>query len=297
MCNIYFCGIMKKDRREVDLVVLSDIHLGTYGCQAKEVLRYLKSIKPKRLILNGDIFDIWQFKKRYWPSSHMKVVKQIISLAAEGVDTYYITGNHDEIFRKFSGLVLGKFHVVNEVQMDLAGGKAWFFHGDVFDMIIQNSKWLAKLGSIGYDILILANSIINYFARKFNRPKVSMSKKIKDNVKSAVKYITNFEDTAARIGYKRGFSYVVCGHIHKSQHRTVKVETGEIVYLNSGDWVENLTALEYDKGEWSVYEYKNDFAIHKGSPVENDKELAIVDLKPDVLLKKMFVEFNKNSTL
>jgi UDP-2,3-diacylglucosamine pyrophosphatase LpxH len=284
---------MKKSRRKVDIVVLSDIHLGTYGCQAKELLKYLKSIKPKILVLNGDIMDIWQFKKRYWPRPHMKVVKQLVSFASEGVKTYYITGNHDEILRKFSGLSLGSFHIVNDLELELKTGKAWFFHGDVFDIVIQNSKWLAKLGSVGYDLLIVLNNLINYVSQLLGRPKVSMSKKIKDNVKSAVRYIHNFEETAARVGVRRGYNYVVCGHIHKAQMRDVELDGNRITYLNSGDWIENLTALEYRKGEWSIYDFRQDTALQQRQEEVFDREMALVDLQPDVLLAKMYHEFQK----
>jgi UDP-2,3-diacylglucosamine pyrophosphatase LpxH len=282
---------MAKSRRKVDVVVISDVHLGTYGCQAKELLNYLKSIEPKKLVLNGDIMDIWQFKKSYWPRAHMKVVKQLVSFASEGVKTYYVTGNHDEILRKFSGLNLGSFHIVNDFVLELKDGKAWFFHGDVFDVVIQNSKWLAKLGAVGYDLLILINTIINYFSLMMGKSKVSMSKRIKDNVKTAVKYINNFEKTAIRIGLNKGYKYVACGHIHKPQLKEETFEKGKITYLNSGDWVENLTALEYNKGQWSIYEYRKDSTMHEEQEVEFDKEMALVDLKPNVLLAKMFHEF------
>jgi UDP-2,3-diacylglucosamine pyrophosphatase LpxH len=282
---------MNAEKREIDLVVLSDVHLGTYGCQAAELLKYLKSIKPGTLILNGDILDIWQFKKSYWPRAHMKVIKQIIGMAADGTKTYYITGNHDEILRKFSGLNLGLFHMVNDLKLKLEGGDAWFFHGDVFDVIIQNSKWLAKLGAVGYDLLIMVNTFINYFSQLMGKPKVSMSKKIKDNVKSAVKYINNFEETAARIGFSKGFKYVVCGHIHKVQHRRISFGDEELIYLNSGDWVESLTALEYNKGKWAIYEYKKDPTMDIDIDMDFDKELAVVDLEPNVILAKMFHEF------
>jgi len=282
---------MNKNKRKVEIVVLSDIHLGTYGCQANALKKYLKSVQPEKLILNGDIMDIWQFKKRYWPKSHMKVVKQIVSLAAEGVKTYYITGNHDEILRKFAGMKLGSFHIVNDLKIDLPDGKAWFFHGDVFDVIIQNSKWLAKLGAVGYDILILINVLINYLARIFGIKKISMSKRIKDNVKSALKYIDNFEETAARAGQKKGFKYVICGHIHQAQKRIVKFEQGEITYLNSGDWIENLTALEYNKGKWKVYEYNKDPLMKEEKTEDSEKELVMIDLSANSLLKNMLEEF------
>lgn len=284
---------MKKNKRKVEIVVISDTHLGTHGCRANELLKYLKSINTNKLILNGDIMDIWQFKKSYWPRVHMKVVKQIVAMAAAGVDTYYITGNHDEILRKFSGLKLGTFQVVNNLELELKGGKAWFFHGDVFDVIIQNSKWLAKIGAIGYDLLIRLNAFVNNITLLMGKPKVSMSKRIKDNVKSAVKYINNFEETAAIVAQRKGFKYVVCGHIHKAQKRIIKLEEGQIMYLNSGDWVENLTALEYAHDEWKVYEFDKDPIVKKEHITieEFDREMAIVDLHPDILLAKMLHEF------
>ena len=133
-------------KRKLDILVLSDIHLGTYGCHAKELLHYLKTIKPKIVVLNGDIIDIWQFSKRYWPKSHMKVVKTFMTWMSKGVKFYYVTGNHDEMLRRFEGFKMGSFKIVNKIVLDLDNGKkAWFFHGDVFDVTMQHSKWLAKL--------------------------------------------------------------------------------------------------------------------------------------------------------
>ena len=165
--------------RSVDLVVISDVHLGTYGCNAKELLLYIKSIDPKIVILNGDIIDIWQFKKRYWPKSHMKVIKYILKWITQGKEIYYVTGNHDEMLRKFKGFKMGKFVIVNKVILTLNGEKAWFFHGDVFDVTMQYSKWIAKLGGVGYDFLILINSFINFILEKTGRNKMSFSKRIK----------------------------------------------------------------------------------------------------------------------
>ena len=170
----------KTKRRKLDILVLSDIHLGTYGCHAKELLYYLKTVNPKTVILNGDIVDIWQFSKRYWPKSHMKVVKHIMGWMSKGVKIYYITGNHDEMLRKFVGFKMGSLRIVNKVVLDLDGGKkAWFFHGDVFDVTMQHSKWLAKLGAVGYDTLILINRFVNFISAKvFNKGKKN-EKKIK----------------------------------------------------------------------------------------------------------------------
>lgn len=247
----------KAKKRKLDILVLSDIHLGTFGCHAKELLHYLKTIKAKTVILNGDIIDIWQFNKRYWPKSHMKVVKHLMAWMSKGVKIYYVTGNHDEMLRKFVGFKMGSFKIVNKVILELDNNtKAWVFHGDVFDVTMQHSKWLAKLGAVGYDTLILINRVVNFVSEKiFRRGKLSLSKKIKNSVKSAVKFINNFEQTAADIAISNHYDFVVCGHIHQPEMREISNEHGKVMYLNSGDWIENLSALEYVEGEWSVYRF------------------------------------------
>ncbi len=249
---------MKIKKREVDVVVVSDVHLGTYGCHAKELLQYLKSIKPKRLILNGDIIDIWQFNKRYWPTSHMQVIKHITGLIAKDVKVYYVTGNHDEMLRRFVGFKMGSLKIVNKVVLNLDGKKAWIFHGDVFDVTMKHAKWLAKLGAVGYDALIILNRGVNFISQKMGRGKISLSKKIKNSVKGAVKFINAFEQTAADIGISNEYDFVICGHIHQPEIREIKNESGAITYMNSGDWIENLTSLEYNDGAWSIYKYHED---------------------------------------
>ncbi len=245
-------------KRKVEVAVISDVHLGTYGCHAKELVLYLKSIKPEVLVLNGDLIDIWQFSKRYWPASHMKVIKQITSMLGKGVKVYYITGNHDEMLRRFSGQSMGNLEIVNKVVLNLDGKKAWMFHGDVFDVTMQHSKWLSKMGGFGYEFLIVLNKAVNFISQKLGKGKLSFSKKIKNSVKGAVKYINNFEDTVADIGIENGYDYVVCGHIHQPEIRKMKTDKGEITYLNSGDWIENLTSLEYNEGKWSLYYFDKD---------------------------------------
>jgi UDP-2,3-diacylglucosamine pyrophosphatase LpxH len=280
---------MKQSRRKVDLVVISDVHLGTRGCHAKELLQYLKSIKPQKVILNGDIIDIWQFKKRYFPKSHMQVVKQIMSWMAKGVKIYYVTGNHDEMLRKFEGHKFGSLEIVNKVVLDLEEGKGWFFHGDVFDVTMQHSKWLAKLGSVGYDLLIILNRLINWVSKKMGRGKISLSKKIKNSVKSAVKFINNFEQVAADIGIDNQYQYVVCGHIHQPEIKDFSNEKGSITYLNSGDWIENLTSLEYHKGKWSLYQYDpSHYTIELAfiSNIHSNKELFQIMVQEFAILQK-----------
>ena len=260
--------------RNVDLVVISDVHLGTYGCKAKELLHYLNSIQPKTLVLNGDIIDIWQFKKSYFPKSHLKVIRKIISFATKNTVVYYITGNHDETFRKFTDFELGKLKVCNKVCFEIDDKKTWIFHGDVFDASVQHSKWIAKLGGKGYDLLIVINNIVNWFLGKMGKEKYSFSKKIKNNVKKAVKYIGDFEMTASELAIENNYDYVICGHIHQPQIRQVVTKKGSCTYLNSGDWIENLSALEYHDKEWKIYHYEE----HKHSLKEDDSlELPVMD--------------------
>lgn len=263
--------------RKVDLIILSDVHLGTYGCRAKELLHYLNSVQPKMLILNGDIIDIWQFKKRYFPRKHLSVLKKIIGLAAKGTEVVYITGNHDEMLRKFTDLEMGKITLVNKKVLQFKNGKkAWIFHGDVFDASVQHSKWIAKLGGAGYDLLIRLNNVINWFLAKMGREKYSLSKRIKKSVKKAVKYISDFETTASELAIEKGYDYVVCGHIHQPQIREIETRKGKCVYLNSGDWIENLTALEYHKGKWSLYSYEEN---KNNLNLKNEEEAADMTLE------------------
>ena len=187
----------------------------------------------------------------------MKVVKHLMGWTSKGIKIYYIPGNHDEMLRKFAGWKLGSLQIVNKVVLELENDeKAWFFHGDVFDVTMQHSKWLAKLGAIGYDTLILINRFVNFVSENiFNQGKISLSKKIKNGVKSAVKFINSFENTAAEIGISNNYQYVVCGHIHQPEMREISTEEGKIMYLNSGDWIENSTSLEYFENAWHLYHY------------------------------------------
>lgn len=281
----------KQKRREVQLLVISDVHLGTYGCHAEELIRYLKTVKPGTLILNGDIIDMWQFSKRYWPKSHMQVVKHITGLMAKGTKVVYLTGNHDEMLRKFAGFRMGSLQIENKKVISLDGRKAWIFHGDVFDVTMQHSKWLAKLGAVGYDTLILINTFVNFLLRLMGRGKISLSKRVKDSVKSAVKFINNFEETAANIAITKGYDYVICGHIHHPDQRAVKTAAGEVMYLNSGDWVENLTALEYNNGQWKIYRYQDDpvaqaVKLSKRLKTDRDNDEIFKDLVDEFLNTK-----------
>lgn len=263
---------MKK--RHVELVVISDVHLGTYGCHAKELHQYLSSIKPKTLILNGDIIDIWQFRKSYFPKSHLKVIKKILDFATKGTKVYYITGNHDEMLRKFSDANIGNFSVIDKLVLELDDKKAWVFHGDVFDASVQHSKWIAKLGGLGYDYLILINRFVNWCLTKMGKEPYSFSKKIKASVKKAVKHISDFEATATDLAIENKYDYVICGHIHEPKMIRKSNKNGETMYLNSGDWIENLTALEYNKKRWKLYSYKEDHQLVEEDYFEMETKLS-----------------------
>ncbi len=255
-------------KREVELVVISDVHLGTYGCRSEELLKYLSSINPRKLILNGDIIDIWQFRKSYFPESHLRVLKYILDLAYEDCEVTYITGNHDEMLRKFGKMQFGNITLTNRLLLDLDGKKNWIFHGDVFDASIQHTKWLAKLGGWGYDRLIQLNNVVNWGLTKLGREKYSLSKQIKNSVKKAVKFISDFEDTASHLAIENRYDYVICGHIHQPQIRKVESKKGSCIYMNSGDWIENLTALEYNRGAWTMFSYEEQKASLEHLPTE-----------------------------
>lgn len=289
--------MQKKDftkKRKIDILVISDIHLGTYGCHSKELLKYLRSIKPKTVILNGDIIDMWQFSKRYWPNSHMRVVNEIIKWATKGVKVYYITGNHDEMLRKFAGFKMGSLVIDNKVVLELNGQKAWIFHGDVFDVTMKHSKWLTKLGSHGYDLLILINAFCNWLSEKMGKGKISLSKNIKNSVKKAVTFINDFEQTTADIAIMNGYDYVLCGHIHHPEIKKIETDKGQVMYLNSGDWIENLTALEYASGKWSLFQYNaKDFENDIDEGVDDD----IVMKSNNEIFNQMLNDFKKLSSI
>lgn len=252
-------------KKKLDIAVISDVHLGTYGCHAKELNEYLKSIDPAILILNGDIIDMWQFSKHYWPDSHMKIVQRVLKMSTRGTKVYYLTGNHDEMLRRFSDMGLGNFYILDKLVLEMDGKKMWFFHGDIFDITMRHTKWLAKLGGWGYDILILLNRLINFFSQKvLGQGKISLSKKIKNSVKSAIKFISDFEETAIDLALDSGYDFVICGHIHQPGIRHVKREKGSVVYLNSGDWIENLTSLEYNDGQWELYRFQESNGLNTG---------------------------------
>jgi UDP-2,3-diacylglucosamine pyrophosphatase LpxH len=271
------------EKRIVEIAVLSDLHLGTYGSHANEIVNYLKSISPNTLILNGDIIDGWQFSKRYFPVSHIQVIKEIMSMMSKGTRIVYITGNHDEMLRRYTDLQIGNFLLTDKFVVEMNGKRTWFFHGDVFDATTKGSaKFLAKLGGQGYDLLILLNRFINSCLKIIGREKMSFSKKVKNSVKKAVSWIGDFEQTAAELAINKKYDYVVCGHIHQPQKRVITTKEGSVTYMNSGDWIENLTALEFVNDEWSIYHYDEKlFSATHTQILQKDKKLPKLNVMTD----------------
>ncbi|KYP14566.1 UDP-2,3-diacylglucosamine diphosphatase [Flavihumibacter sp. CACIAM 22H1] len=263
------------ERRPLDVAILSDLHLGTYGAKAKEVLNYLKSIAPQMLILNGDVIDAWQFSKHYFPASHMAVVKEVLCMMAKGTRVIYITGNHDEIMRRYSDIELGNFQLTDKLVIEINSKMTWIFHGDVFDNTTKGAaKFWAKLGSSGYGFLILLNRAINTLMKCIGRERVSLSKSVMAGVNKAVTRINDFEMTAAEIAIEKKYDYVICGHIHQPQKRMVETDLGKVMYLNSGDWVEHMTSLEFYQNDWHIYTY--DEKQFENSKVEIEKPILNV---------------------
>jgi UDP-2,3-diacylglucosamine pyrophosphatase LpxH len=279
-------------KRELDISIISDVHLGTYGCHSKELLNYLKNIKVRTLILNGDFIDMWQFKKSYFPKEHMQIIRQVLKMSNEGTKIYYITGNHDDALRRYSDFSAGQIHLRDKLILQIKGKKYWIFHGDVFDLSIQYSPFLAKLGGKSYDLLIRLNRFINRIRMKFGKTRMSFAGIVKDKVKEAVKFINDFEKTAIQHAAEQDYDYVICGHIHKPQIRSVQTANRKVTYMNSGDWVENLTALEYQWGQWNIYEYNElDYEVISPRLKVND----IVKEEPSLSKKELLNEILKSS--
>jgi UDP-2,3-diacylglucosamine pyrophosphatase LpxH len=261
-------------KRKIEIAVISDVHLGTYGCHAEELLVYLSSIKPKTLILNGDIVDAWHFSKKYFPPSHFKVLKKIFSMASNGTEVYYICGNHDEVLRQFNNQSMGNFHIRNKLLLELDGRKAWIFHGDVFDLSARRTKWVARLGGKGYTMLLRLNRSANKLLARFGKEKISLAKRIRDGVTSSKPYAEDFQKTVTDLAIRNHYDYVICGHLHQPKKQWIETTGGKSLYLNSGDWVENLTSLEYNFKRWKLYKYNED----KLSPFFADEDLKEMDI-------------------
>lgn len=240
-------------------IVLSDLHLGSKGAKAKEVTHFLKQYKCDRLLLNGDIIDGWQLKKygTSWKKRHTAFFRQVLKLIEEyDTKVVYLRGNHDDFLDHVLPLKIGKyFSIRRDYILKTKGGQQFYVtHGDVFDSVTTHMKWLAYLGDVGYTLLLGINKLYNHWRTWRGLPYYSLSQEIKHKVKAAVSYISDFEEKLAELARAKGCEGVICGHIHQPAIRMI----GEIQYLNSGDWVESLSALVEDHdGTWSLIYFRS----------------------------------------
>jgi UDP-2,3-diacylglucosamine pyrophosphatase LpxH len=239
---------------QVRTVWISDLHLGTPGCQAEPLLDFLRQVECETLYLVGDIIDGWQLRRQwYWPQSHNDVVQKLLRKARKGTRVIFVPGNHDEFARKYLGHNFGGVDVVKEyIHLTADGRRLWVTHGDLFDGVIQCAKWLAYLGDSAYELTLRINRHLNSMRARLGLPYWSLSRYLKLKVKRAVSYVSDFEAAVAREARHRGVQGVVCGHIHHAEIRTID----GVLYCNDGDWVESLTALvEHADGRLEIIEW------------------------------------------
>jgi len=244
--------------RNLEISVISDVHLATHASKAKELVKYLKSIYPKKLVLNGDFIDSWRFSRNYFPKPHLKVLRQLIKMMEQGTKVIYITGNHDEIFRRFNNTKLGNFSIVNQLELVLDGKKTWIVHGDIFDLIIHQAKWLAKIGAAAYGFITLLNKIVNLLWKVFRQKEIIIYKSLKERIKKDKKVLTKFEQTIGEMGALKNYDVVICGHTHIPVDKNITVRDHTVRYINCGDWVEHFSAAEYKKGKWELVFFQDE---------------------------------------
>ena len=248
------------ERRKYRTIWISDIHLGTRGCNADMLIDFLDHVDSETMYLVGDIIDGWRLKKKfYWPATHNDIVWRLLKRAKRGTRMIYIPGNHDEIFRQFSGLDFGGVAIRRKAIHETADGRRLLvLHGDEFDAITLAHKWLAHVGDFAYNTLMAANVWVNTVRRAFNMPYWSLSKHAKAKVKNAVEFISNYEEVVAQAAEARGVDGVICGHIHTAEMRRI----GCVDYYNDGDWVEGCTALvEHFDGRMEILHWADEMAL------------------------------------
>jgi UDP-2,3-diacylglucosamine pyrophosphatase LpxH len=246
-------------RRRYRTIWISDVHLGTRGCNDRLLIDFLDHVDSETLYLVGDIIDGWRMKKRYyWPERHNAIVRRLMKRAKRGTEVIYIPGNHDEMFRQFAGMNFGGVQIRNKAIHTTADGRRLLIlHGDEFDAVVMAHKWLAFAGDAAYGFLMQLNVVVNAVRRRFNLPYWSLSKHAKHKVKNAVEFISRFEDAVAHEARAKNVNGVVCGHIHTAEVR----QYGDITYYNDGDWVESCTALvEHFDGRMEILHWANEIA-------------------------------------
>ena len=269
---------LEPGRHRYRSVWISDIHLGTPGCQAKALLDFLREVECDQLFLVGDIIDGWQLRRSwYWPQAHNDVVQKLLRKARKGVRVIFIPGNHDEFARKYLQHNFGGVEVAEEWIHETADGKKlWITHGDLYDGVVQYARWLAYLGDQAYEFTLKLNRYLNHLRAKFGLPYWSLSKYLKLKVKRAVSFISAFEEALAREAKKRGVDGVICGHIHHAEIRPID----GILYCNDGDWVESLTALvEHADGRLEIL----DWSALMARPAAADEAPEIAAPEPEAV--------------
>ena len=262
-------------RHDWRTVFISDVHLGTPGCQADALLDFLRHARCERIYLVGDIIDGWQLRRRwYWPQSHNDVVQKLLRRVRKGTHVIYVPGNHDEFARRYPGMSFGGIEVQHDCVHETADGRRlWVTHGDHFDGVVQCAKWLAHVGDTLYEFTLKLNARLNSLRARLGLPYWSLSRYLKLKVKRAVNFISDFEEAVAREARRRGVHGVVCGHIHHAELRMV----GDILYANDGDWVESLTALvEHHDGRLEIVDWAAELRARGQTPAlpEEDEEDA-----------------------
>jgi UDP-2,3-diacylglucosamine pyrophosphatase LpxH len=254
------------ERRRYRTIWISDIHLGTRGCNARLLIDFLDHTDSETMYLVGDIIDGWRMKKRfYWPAAHNDVVWRVMKRAKRGTRVVYIPGNHDEMFRQFTGLNFGGVEIRRKAIHETADGrKLLVLHGDEFDTIMLAHRWLAFVGDAAYGLLMRLNTVVNAIRQCMALPYWSLSKTAKHKVKNAVEFISRFEEVVAHEAGARGVNGVVCGHIHTAEIRAI----GDVAYYNDGDWVEGCTALvEHFDGRMEVLHWADEVAAREAARV------------------------------
>lgn len=233
------------DIRQVKTLFLSDIHLGTRGCQAGFLLEFLAQIRAERIYLVGDIFDGWRLRRGWhWPQAHNDVIQALLDKVREGAEIVYIPGNHDEVMRNYPGTHFGGIEVKDQDTHVTADGRRFLVtHGDQFDVVVMNAKWLAHLGDHAYNAMLWLNTWLNWVKRLWGGQYWSLSNWAKGSVKQAVNFIGEYEAVLVREARAGGYDGVICGHIHAARID----EIDGVAYVNCGDWVESCTAITEDE--------------------------------------------------
>jgi UDP-2,3-diacylglucosamine pyrophosphatase LpxH len=273
-------------------IVISDVHLGTKGSKAKEIARFLKQFTCENLILNGDIIDGWQLKKSgSWKRKHTRFFNRILKMIEQtNTKVYYLRGNHDDFLDQILPLEIGNLSIQTDMIYESNGKKYFVTHGDIFDSITTNLRWIAYVGDMGYTFLLWLNRILNHYRYRRGLPYFSLSQYVKNKVKSAVAYVDQYEEELAKMARSKNCDGIICGHIHRAENRTIN----GIEYLNSGDWVETLSALAEDHdGNWQLI-YYNEVNFRQNSNPKIEPYLQGPYLPENYLLREVSFEPSKD---